>query len=256
VTIVETPFVLLDTETTDREPEKAELLEVAARLLDGELALVREFSSLVRPTQPIPPAASAIHHIVDADVEDAPERAVVEDQLLAFLPASAVIVAHNAPYDRAIVGERFAAFPWLCTQRLAQHLAPEAPEYKNATLYYWMGGPKVTGALHRAGGDLDVTWFNLARLLDRYRAFAVEQCAGDPERLAKSEQIETLLEFVNRPYVMTKFPNFGKHKGVAMDQIPLDYFEWCLSPRGLTDCDEDLRWNIRRQMRFRAGVAA
>ncbi|MDB5069565.1 MAG: exoX [Candidatus Eremiobacteraeota bacterium] len=254
MTIAESNFVLVDTETTHREPEHAELLEVAARRLDGSLRLVDRFVSLCRPTKPIPPAASAVHHLVDGDFSDAPERAAVEDALSAFLPSDAALVAHNADYDRALLGDRFAAFRWICTERMARHLVPDAPEFKNATLYYWFGGPKITRALHGADADLDVTEFNFRELLARYRVYAAETCGGDAERLAKSEDLDTMLAFFARPYVMTHWPNFGKWRGAPMDDIPTDYFEWALSSRGLTDCDDDLRWNLERQMR-RRGVA-
>jgi exodeoxyribonuclease X len=252
VTITESTFVLVDTESTDREPEHAELLEVAARRLDGSLSLVDRFESLVRPTRPIPPAASAVHHIVDADVAGAPERDQVESELLDYLlPGSPILTAHNAPFDRAMLGDRFSSFRWLCTERMAHHLCPDAPEYKNATLYYWMGGAKITTALHRADADLDITAFNFSVLLAAYRARAAEICAGDAARLAKSEDVDTMLAFFARPYVMKTMP-FGKHRRQPMEQVPTSYLRWALGG-GMEDLDGDLRFNLERQLQLRDG---
>lgn len=248
MTIADTPFVLVDTETTGTEDD-AELLEIAAHCMAGEM----QFSTYVMPLRPIPPQASAIHHIVDGDVVGAPGRDLALEQLERFVPADGVVVAHHAAFDRRMLAPALADRPWCCTMRLARHLLPDAPAYGNAALWYYLGGHKITDVLHGATTDLVVTRFVFEQLLRRYREFARERAAGDAERIAKSEQVETLVAFADRPYTMRTMP-FGKHRGVPMDRVPQSYFRWALDG-GMPDLDDDLRYNFEKQLR-RNGAAA
>lgn len=248
MTIGEAAFVLVDTETTGVEDD-AEIVEVAAHAIQGETS----FETFVRPSRPIPPTASAIHHIVDTDVADVPEREAALGDLAEFLPGECVLVAHNADFDRKRLSPEFADRGWLCSMRLARHLVPDAPGFGNAALWYYLGGPKIDFAMHRASADLVVTRFVFEQLLVRYRVFAAEQCAGDAQRLAKSEQIETLLAFAEKPYLLKTMP-FGKHRGQPLEAIDPGYFRWALGG-GMQDLDADLRWNFQRQLKLR-GLAA
>jgi DNA polymerase III subunit epsilon len=58
------------------------------------------FSSLVRPSCPIPAEATDVHGISDADVASAPRFAEIAPGLLELLE-SVVFVAHNAAFDLA-----------------------------------------------------------------------------------------------------------------------------------------------------------
>jgi exodeoxyribonuclease X len=244
VTIGEAPFVFVDTETTGLG-EDAQLLEVAAHAIQGE----RAFETLVRPTIPIPADASGIHHIVDADVVDAPDRAEALDALLTFFAGDVLLIAHNAEFDRAQLTPELDGRRWLCSERLAHHLVPDAPNFKNSTLYYYLGGTKIVADLHRAAADIAVTRFVFERLIERYRTWAKEKC--NAEQLARSEDVSSLLAFIERPYVMAR-PPFGKYK--TWDALLGDagYLRWMT---GLPDLSTDLRWNIERQQRLRGRAA-
>jgi exodeoxyribonuclease X len=247
VTIGETTFVLLDTETGGTE-EGADLLEIAARNnRTGEV-----FETLVSPTRPIPPDSSGVHHLVEADFVGAPDRATALADLEAFVPAGALVVAHNAPFDQRMIAPALADRRFLCSERLAHHLVPDAPNFKLGTLYYYLGGAKIETALHRAAADLDPLDYVLARLLMRYEAWADEKCAGDEARLAKSAEIDSLLAFVARPYIMLR-PPFGKYK--TFDELIDDegYCRWMLR---LPDLSPDLRYNIQRAQQRRREAAA
>ena len=250
MTISDTTFVLLDTETAGVE-KGDDLLEIAAwNLRDGS-----RYETLVRPTRPIPAEASAVHHLVEADFTDAPVRDVAMEKLLGFVSPDAVLTAHAAAFDRGVLAPAFDGQRWLCTERLAHHLVPDAPNFKNATLWYFLGGPKIVTALHRAGTDLRITEFVLLALLERYRVFAVRECAGDDERLARSELLETLLTFAARPYRIERMP-FGKHKGRLMADVAREdarYLRWCLT--GMDDLSPDLRWNIERVLGIKSEAA-
>ena len=65
--------VVIDSETTSLDPAKARIVEIAAvRLTAGRIDSAEPFRRLVRPDEPIPAAAVAVHHIDDGKVAGAP----------------------------------------------------------------------------------------------------------------------------------------------------------------------------------------
>ena len=91
-------WVILDTETTGLGSD-AQVIQIG--VLDGRGNVLLD-NVLVKPTQPIPSDATAIHHITNAMVRDAPSftdvmphlREVVEGKLL---------VIYNAQYDMRLL---------------------------------------------------------------------------------------------------------------------------------------------------------
>ena len=69
--LADTQFLVVDTETTGIDPATCKVVELAYVLtnLTGPLAAG---SFLVNPGCPIPPEASAVHHLVDEDVVGEP----------------------------------------------------------------------------------------------------------------------------------------------------------------------------------------
>jgi DNA polymerase-3 subunit epsilon len=92
----------LDTETTGLGPQD-EIIEVC--LLDSEGGVLLE--SLVRPTQPIPTDAVAIHGITDAMVADAPLWPQVWPLLQGALDVHPVGV-YNAKFDSRLLHQTHA----------------------------------------------------------------------------------------------------------------------------------------------------
>lgn len=89
-------FVVLDTETTGLYD--GEIVQVAIIDSKGEVLL----DTLVKPTLPIPPDATAIHGITDVDVADAPDWATVSEKLKVILVGRDLVV-YNAVYDRKMM---------------------------------------------------------------------------------------------------------------------------------------------------------
>ena len=90
---VERQPVYLDTETTGRE-QWDEIVEICLLEADGQVLL----NSLVRPTCPISPAASAVHGLTDRMVASAPAWPAVWPQVEAALAGRRVAV-YNAAFD-------------------------------------------------------------------------------------------------------------------------------------------------------------
>jgi exodeoxyribonuclease X len=207
---------VFDVETTGLKPEEGDVaIEVAAVLVgvrpDGS-AIIQQHGarSFVDPgCQAIPPQASGVHHIIDMDVVDAPDLNGALDLVLNpfGLGAVSVCAAHNSKFDRAflpMLNDR----PWIDTVRCAKHVWPDAPDFKNQTLRYWLGIELPRDGAHRALEDATVTARILARLL----------AERTPDQLLALSTTPVLLRKVN----------FGKHYGESWSDVPTDYLKWAL----------------------------
>src|SRR5207247_8294193 len=100
-------YVTFDLETTDKDAEVCEVVEVGAvRVVDGEI--VDRFHTLVRPYRPITPGATKLHGYTDADVRGAPSLAEVWPEFRAFI-GDDVLIAHNGQHFDIPVLRRLAA---------------------------------------------------------------------------------------------------------------------------------------------------
>jgi DNA polymerase III epsilon subunit family exonuclease len=87
-------FVAFDLETTDRDPEACEIVEIGAvRVRDG--VVVDRFRRLVRPRGRVTNGAAAVHGYTDADLAEAPGFGDVWPAFRGFVGGD-LLVAHNA----------------------------------------------------------------------------------------------------------------------------------------------------------------
>src|SRR6266513_2691112 len=85
-------YVTFDLETTDKDVEVCEVVEIGAvRVVKGEI--VARFHSLVQPYRPITAGATAIHGYTDRDVRDARSFAEVWPEFRAFI-GDDILIAH------------------------------------------------------------------------------------------------------------------------------------------------------------------
>lgn len=230
----ETKFIVLDTETTGLDPATDKVVDIALiQVKGGEIKEL--YSSLVNPEMPIPPESSAVHHIVDKNVQNAPTIEQVKDKIRPLF-ADAVIVAHNASFDSSMFPIKR---PWICTYRLARHIWPDAKQHTNQYLRYWLGLDIGDVSVHRAQGDAWVTAHLLRILLTEYL------------KNGGIDDVQELWKYTNAPIMVQKMP-FGKHKGVPMNEVPREYLSWALG--NLNDMDEDLRGTM--EIVLQEGISA
>jgi DNA helicase II / ATP-dependent DNA helicase PcrA len=97
-------FTVIDFETTDKDPARAEIIDIGAvRVRNG--AIVATYQTLVRPTMPIPAAASEIHGLHAEDVAGARTFRQVWPEFRAFC-GDDTLVAHNGDHFDFRVLER------------------------------------------------------------------------------------------------------------------------------------------------------
>jgi DNA polymerase III epsilon subunit family exonuclease len=100
-------YVTFDLETTDKDVEVCEVVEVGAvRVVRGEIT--DRFHALVQPFRPITPGATAIHGYTDGDVRAARSFAEVWPEFRAFI-GDDVLIAHNGQQFDIPVLRRLAA---------------------------------------------------------------------------------------------------------------------------------------------------
>ena len=193
-------YVTFDLETTDKDVDVCEVVEVGAvRVVGGEI--VDRFHTLVKPYRPITPGATKVHGYSDAAVQDAPSFAEVWPAFRAFI-GDDVLIAHNGQHFDIPVLRRLAAgqhgvdgLVFYDTLPLVRSLSRDSAKLEDLALRFGIDA----GRAHHALDDA-VTLAQVYRELERQRAtrarkavlvnlldylglaFALEQGAGRREQ--------------------------------------------------------------------------
>jgi len=169
-------FVVFDTETTGLDPTSDQLVQIGAlRVLGGAVIPGEELDTLINPEIPIPPASTAIHHISDDMVADAPD-ARAGAQMLRSLSQDSILVAHNAPFDMGFLTRLDGAWPHLVLDTIlisAVLFGPTEPHDLDS-LCTRLGIEIPENLRHTALGDAHATASALCRMLPMLTARGIE----------------------------------------------------------------------------------
>jgi len=226
--------LFVDTETTGADTSQDHIVEVAFLLAEYRgttpLESTGEFSSLVKPPVPVPPEASAVHHITNAMLEDAPSAADLHETVRELSERASFICAHNLPFDLAMLQRGFPGVfsgftedRRIDTLRLSRHCFSDIPSHGLQALRYRHGLDDAIppGEAHRALFDTRL----VKALLDSILGKNLTGATGLPE----------LVRFIARPLEIKVF-NFGKHKGCLVEDTAAtdpDYIRWLLKQEWL-----------------------
>lgn len=164
-------YVVFDTETTGFNPQSDCLLEIGAiKYIDN--SEVDRFQTYVKPSKPIPPQATAVNHITDAMVQDAPSPRAALREFLKFA-GELPLIAYNSDFDM-----RFMQYN--CDRRLGKRIEnevidalqisreylPALPDHKLATVkkYY-----ELNVGSHNAIDDCFVTGYMYQHCREEYK---------------------------------------------------------------------------------------
>ena len=147
--------LFLDVETTGLDPSRDEIIELAmvpfTYSLDGRIFEIRgAFEKLREPERPIPAEITAITGITDEMVAG---QAIDPVEVAAFARSAALVIAHNAAFDRRFVerlSDVFTIKPWACSMT---QIDWAAEGYEGTKLAYLAMGAGFFYERHRAAHD-------------------------------------------------------------------------------------------------------
>src|SRR5216683_458705 len=162
-------YVTFDLETTDKDVDVCEVVEVGAvRVVGGEI--VDRFHTLVKPYRPITPGATKLHGYTDAALRDAPSFSEVWPEFRAFI-GDDVLIAHNGQHFDIPVLRRLAAgrdgvdsLVFYDTLPLVRSLSRDSAKLEDLALRFGIDA----GRAHHALDDA-VTLARVYRELERLR---------------------------------------------------------------------------------------
>lgn len=154
-------YSVIDVETTGLNVARGgRVIEVGAVAVENGL-LVAEFDALINVAVPVSYGAFSVHGISQQMLEDQAQPQDVWPAFREFV-GDGMLVAHNAPFDRAFVCHELARLgiglpnSWNCTLRLARQKLPHLPNHKLDTVYrHLFGSLPQSARRHRA---LDDAW--------------------------------------------------------------------------------------------------
>lgn len=200
--------IYYDTETTGVRSAQDRVIEIAA--YDPERNLT--FERLVKPDIMIPAEATAIHHITNEMVADAPGFDIIGKDFIEFCDGDVILIAHNNDaFDVLFLKEEFKrnsiefpAWNFLDTLKWARKYRPDLPRHSLQFLREVYG--IAANNAHRALDDVVVLHQIFSKMLDDLT-------------------IDQAFALMQKPTVITHMP-FGKHAGTPLGDVPSSYVRW------------------------------
>jgi len=247
------PLVAFDLETTGVHVERDRIVEIALVRVEVDGSR-RTFRSLVNPEMPIPPGATAVHKITDADVADAPVLASIASEIVSFLEGADLAGFNSARFDAPMLENEIQRVGGTLSLDGRRHLDAlkifHRMEPRNLTAAYKVYCGKVLEGAHSALVDVEAT----IEILDAQVARYEEVPASSAELHAfchpdEGKWVDRSRKFKwgddNRAYF-----SFGKYQDMSIEQVKTEnagYLEWMLGK----DFGEDVRVILREALEGR-----
>ena len=230
------PIVFFDLETTGTNITDDRIVEISYIKVypDG-----REESRTLRinPGRPIPPEATAVHHISDADVANAPLFEQVAGSLAAVFTDVDIAGFNSNRFDVPLLVEEFLRVGTnldltKCRFVDVQTIFHKMEQRTLSAAYLFYCGKELDGA-HSADADTRATYEVLKAQLDRYEADG--DLPNDIAALAEYSTQSRFVDFAGRIVYDDKDRevfSFGKHKGRLVEEVfqkEPSYYDWIMN---------------------------
>lgn len=226
------PIIFFDLETTGTNVTKDRIVELSYIKVypDGK---EETKSRRINPEMPIPPAASAVHHIYDEDVKDEPTFRQVSKALLQIFEGCDIAGYNSNKFDVPLLIEEFgrAGLNFDIAGRHfvdVQNIFHKMEQRTLVAAYKFYCGKNLEDA-HSALADTQATYEVLKSQLDRY-----SDLKNDVAALEEFSKAGKSVDLAGRIVLNDKdVPvfNFGKHKGQSVVEVfrkEPSFYAWML----------------------------
>ena len=168
--ILDRPLYVIDTETTGVSVEQDRIIEIAVLRIIPDTEPLRHLW-LINPTIPIPPDATAVHGITDADVAKCDTFKAIAPYLHQILHEQDLAGYNLRKFDVPILQAEFARVGLTFTPGHlldAYRISVQREPRDLAAAVKFFCGPETTFDGHRAMGDTLAAWAVLQAQLERY----------------------------------------------------------------------------------------
>jgi DNA polymerase-3 subunit epsilon len=241
------PVVFFDLETTGTDITRDRIVQIAVMKVhpDGREEVK---TRLINPGMPIPPAATAVHHITNADIADAPPFQELAKSIRDFFVGADIGGFNSNRFDLPLLVEEFSrctiVFPDPESRLIDVQVIYHRKEERTLAAAYRFYCNKSLDDAHDAEADVRATVEVFRRQLERYDDIGrtVEEihayCNSDAivdfgRKLAKNQKGEIIYAF-------------GKNRGKPVTDDP-GYAEWMLGG----DFPESTKAVLRRLLQGR-----
>ena len=227
------PLIFFDLETTGVNISKDRIVEIS---LIKVMPSGQEIEKTLRinPEMPIPAEATAVHHITDEDVKNAPTFKQVAKELGKFFEGCDIAGFNSNKFDIPLLMEEFLRADVnvdLSRHRFIdeQTIFHKMEQRTLVAAYKFYCGKNLEDA-HSANADTKATYEVLKAQLDRY-----PELKNDVEFLSTFSTHNRNVDLAGRIiYNDQKVPvfNFGKYKGVSVEEVlrkDMGYFGWMMN---------------------------
>ena len=226
------PIIFFDLETTGTNITQDRIVEVSILKImpDGkEISRTRR----INPGIPIPPEATAVHHITDADVAGEPTFNHIAKDLASIFAVCDIAVCNSNRFDIPMLDEEFqrAGIKFDFTKPRfidVQTIFHKKEQRTLVAAYRFYCGKELTEA-HSADADTRATYEVLKAQLDHY-----DDLPNDISYLSEYSAQNRNVDFMGRLVYDDKHRevvNFGKYKGRLAEEVlrtDPSYYNWIM----------------------------
>ena len=214
------PILALDLETTGTDTEHDRIIEIGFARQGGDPEGMR-----INPGIPIPPSATAVHGITDADVAGCPYFVEVAEALATYMAGHLLVGYNIRSFDVPMLTAEFArcGIPWpapdaqiVDAYRVFKH---QEPRTLTGALRHYCGA--THNGAHVAAQDAAAALMVLEAQRTKYGAHDL----ADLERAENWADADGKIVWNDGVAVL----NFGKHEGTPLINVDGGYLQWMLA---------------------------
>ena len=226
------PIIFFDLETTGTNITHDRIVEISIIKImpNGE---EKEYTRRINPEMPIPAEATAVHHITDEDVADAPTFKQIATGIAQTFLGCDIAGYNSNRFDVPVLAEEFARagvdFDFSKVRFIdVQTIFHKKEQRTLVAAYRFYCGKELDGA-HSANADTRATYEVLKAQLDRY-----DDLPNDMEELSRYSAPSRNVDLMGRIVLNDKdvpVINFGKYKGQPVTEVlrrDPGYYSWIM----------------------------